>query len=301
MLAAVLAGMRHLGRAWSGERIVLVGAGAAGIGIARLLRLAMAEAGVAPDALDRSVVLVDSHGLVHSGRADLDAGKRALAMSTEALRAAGLPTEGTRPASLDAVVRAIRPTILIGTTGVAGTFTETVVRCLAEDVRPIALPLSNPTSLCEANPADILRWTDGRALVATGSPFPPVVLPSGTRDIAQANNVFVFPGLGLGAIVAEARAVTDGMLLAAARSLADTVTGERLAAGMLLPPIGDLRSIARRVAIAVATEARRAGTAGLPDDRDIAAEVDAATWWPTYVPYTRARPAPTERRRSRAG
>jgi malic enzyme len=260
----------------------------------------MAEAGVGPDALDRSVVLVDSRGLVHAGRMDLDAGKRSLAMSTEALHAAGLANEGTKPAGLEAVVGAIRPTILIGTTGVAGTFTEAVIRCLAEDVRPIALPLSNPTSLCEADPADILRWTDGRALVATGSPFPPVALASDTREIAQANNVFVFPGLGLGAIVAEARAVSDRMLLAAARALADAVTEERLAAGMLLPPIGDLRSIARRVAIAVATEARRAGVAGLPDDRDIAAEVDAATWWPTYVPYTRARPAPTERRRPRA-
>jgi malic enzyme len=301
VLAAALAGMRHLGRAWSGERIVLVGAGAAGIGIARLLRLAMAEALVAPAALERSVVLVDSRGLVHAGRMDLDDGKRSLAMSTEAARAAGLPDEGTRPASLGAVVRAVRPTILIGTTGVAGTFTEAVIRCLADDVRPIALPLSNPTSLCEADPADILRWTEGRALVATGSPFPPVALASGMREIAQANNVFVFPGLGLGAIVAEARAVTDGMLLAAARALAESVTDGRLAGDMLLPPIGDLRSIARRVAIAVVAEARRSGVAGLAEDRDIAAEVDAATWWPTYVPYTRSRPAPAERRRPRAG
>ena len=121
------------------------------------------------------------------------------------------------------------------------------------------------------------------------------------REVAQANNVFVFPGLGLGAIVAEVRAVTDGMLLAAARALAGTVTDDRLAGGTLLPPIADLRAIARKVAVAVATEARRAGVAGLPEDRDIGAEVRAATWWPTYVPYERARPASAERRQPWAG
>jgi malic enzyme len=183
----------------------------------------------------------------------------------------------------------------------AGTFTEGVIRGLAADVRPIVLPLSNPTSLSEAHPADILRWTEDRALVATGSPFPPVATPDGEREIAQANNVFVFPGLGLGAIVAEARKITDGMLLAAARTLAELVTDDRLAGGTLLPPIADLRPIARRVAIAVATEARRASVAGLSDDRDIDAEVTAATWWPTYVPYERARPHAAERRRPWTG
>jgi malic enzyme len=301
VLAAALAVMRHLGRTWADERIVLAGAGAAGIGIARLLRLAMGEAGVAPEAIDRSVVLVDSHGLVHAGRTDLDDAKRALAVPADSALAAGLIDAGSVAPSLEAVAAALRPTILIGTTGVAGTFTEAVIRGLASDVRPIALPLSNPTSLCEADPADILRWTNGRALVATGSPFSPVVTADGTREVAQANNVFVFPGLGLGAIVAEARAVTDGMLLAAARALAGAVTDDRLAGGTLLPPIADLRAIARKVAVAVATEARRAGVAGLPEDRDIGAEVRAATWWPTYVPYERARPVSAERRQPWAG
>jgi len=285
VLAAALAVMRHFGRTWADERIVLAGAGAAGIGIARLLRLAMAEAGVAPEAIDRSVVLVDSHGLVHAGRTDLDDAKRALAVPANAALAAGLVDAGSVAPSLEAVAAILRPTILIGTTGVAGTFTEGVIRGLASDVRPIALPLSNPTSLSEAHPADILRWTNGRALVATGSPFPPVVTADGTREVAQANNVFVFPGLGLGAIVAEVRAVTD----------------DRLAGDTLLPPIADLRAIARKVAVAVATEARRAGVAGLPEDRDIGAEVRAATWWPTYVPYERARPASAERRQPWAG
>jgi malic enzyme len=180
-------------------------------------------------------------------------------------------------------------------------FTEAVIGSLADDVRPIVLPLSNPTSLSEALPADVLRWTDGRALVATGSPFAPVPLPGETREVAQANNVFVFPGLGLGAIVAEARAVTDGMLLAAARTVAAAVSDARLAAGALLPPIGDLRAIARDVAIAVAEEARRAGVAGLGPERDLEVEVDTATWWPAYVPYTRARGHGPDRRRAAGG
>ena len=137
--------------------------------------------------------------------------------------------------------------------------------------------------------------------MATGSPFPPVSLPEGRREVAQANNVFVFPGLGLGAIVAEARAVTDGMLLAAARAVAAAVSDDRVAAGALLPPIANLRAIARDVAIAVAEEARQAGVAGLRAEADIVAEVDAAIWWPAYVPYSHAREPHLERRRRVAG
>ena len=301
VLAATLAGLRQVGRRWSDERIVIAGAGAAGIGIARLLRLAMAQAGVPAATIASSIVLVDSQGLVHDGRVDLGEPKRAVSLPAAIAADLGLIQDGPAEASLEAVAAAIRPTILVGATGVAGMFTEAVIRSLADDVRPIVLPLSNPTSLSEALPADVLRWTDGRALVATGSPFAPVPLPGETREVAQANNVFVFPGLGLGAIVAEARAVTDGMLLAAARTVAAAVSDARLAAGALLPPIGDLRAIARDVAIAVAEEARRAGVAGLGPERDLEVEVDAATWWPAYVPYTRARGHGPDRRRAVGG
>jgi malic enzyme len=302
VLAASLAGLRHLGRSWTTERIVIAGAGAAGVGIARLLRLAMTEAGVDEDAVHRSVILVDSHGLVHDGRTDIGEAKLGVALPAAEAERLGLTDDGSRHASLEAVVTKVRPTILIGVTAVAGTFTEAIVRATADaPVRPIILPLSNPTANTEATPADILRWTDGRALVATGSPFPTVILPTGRREIAQANNVFVFPGLGLGAMVAEARAITDGMLLAAGRALAGAVTEDRLVAGELLPSISALRAISRWVAIAVATEARHAGVAGLSDESDIPTEVDAATWWPAYVPYTRARSADAERRRHLGG
>src|SRR5664279_355323 len=301
VLSAILAGLGHLGRRWEDERIVIAGAGAAGIGIARLLRLAMARAGLSAGAIARSLVLVDSHGLVHDGRVDLEEPKRAVSLPTAVADDLGLIQDGRVVVSLEEVAAAIRPTILVGTTAVAGAFTEAVIRSLAADQRPIVLPLSNPTALSEATPANVLGWTDGRALVATGSPFPPVSLPEGRREVAQANNVFVFPGLGLGAIVAEARAVTDGMLLAAARAVAAAVSDDRVAAGALLPPIANLRAIARDVAIAVAEEARQAGVAGLRAEADIVAEVDAAIWWPAYVPYSHAREPHLERRPRVAG
>jgi malic enzyme len=273
VLAGVLAGLRVTGRSLADTRVVLAGAGAAGIGIARLLRLA----GVATTAL------VDSKGLCHAGRSDLDPSKSKLSAAA---------VEGSTP-DLIGTIRQVRPTVLVGTTGMGGTFDQAVLDAMVEglhpDERPIVLPLSNPTSVVEATPADVLAWTDGRALVATGSPFEPVALPDGrTVEIGQANNVFVFPGVGLGAIVAEAATVTDRMFLLAGETLAAAVTDERLASGALYPPVSALRDVSHRIAVAVAREAGRV------DDAEAA--VDAAMWWPAYVPYVPARPV--ERRRS---
>ncbi len=144
------------------------------------------------------------------------------------------------------------------------------------------MPLSNPTVLAEARPVDIAAWSGGRAITATGSPFPPV----DGREIGQANNVFIFPGLGQGAIVSGARRISDGMVVAAARALADSVDAGRLAGGALYPPVANLRSVARSVALAVAREAISAGLAD-PNDR-LEADIDDAMWWPDYVPYIRA-------------
>jgi malic enzyme len=160
------------------------------------------------------------------------------------------------------------------------------------------MPLSNPTSAAEATPADVLAWTDGRAIVASGSPFDDVDLGDGRRRvIGQANNVFVFPGIGLGAIVAESRAVTDRMFLLAARELAASVTDERLAVDALYPPVHALRAVSRRISIVVAAEAAAAGLSAAADRGlfDPEAAVDAAMWWPDYVPYVPARTV--ERRR----
>jgi malic enzyme len=157
------------------------------------------------------------------------------------------------------------------------------------------LPLSNPTSLAEATPVDVLRWSDGRALVATGSPFEAVDVDGVPRDVGQANNVFIFPGLGLGAIAAEARAITPRMFLLAAQTLAAAVTDDRLAGGAIYPPVDELRNVSRAIAIAVAGEAVATGLAGIDPATDIEVLIDAATWWPAYVPYSPSRPV--ERRR----
>jgi malic enzyme len=297
VLGGLIAAMRLTGERLIDQRVVIAGAGAAGIGIASLIRLAMVEDGAAERSAADAVVVLDSRGLVHAGRTDLDADKRPVARSLEALAVDGLADEpGGRPPGLLEVVRAIRPSILLGATGMPGTFDQPVIEAIVErlgDRRPIVMPLSNPTTACEAPPADILRWSDGRALVATGSPFAAIELAGRRHEIGQANNVFVFPGLGLGAIVAEAQSMPDRLFLVAARTLATQVTDERLATGALYPPVDALRPVTRAIARAVAAEARAAGLSGVADGVDLDAEIDVAMWWPDYVPYL-----PAEDRRS---
>jgi malic enzyme len=295
VVAGVLAALRAQRASIADVRVLLVGAGAAGIGIARLLSEAMRNAGLSREAVRRAIVLVDSHGLVHAGRPDLDATKLEFAISAETLRDDGLADvvngSGTGFDDLTAIVRAVRPTVLVGTTATAGTFGESAVRAMAAGVRrPVIMPLSNPTSKAEATPADIIRWTDGRAIVATGSPFGSVDHGGVRHEVGQANNVYVFPGLGLGTIVSESRQVSDGMLLRAAHTLANHVSEERLTAGALYPAIHDLRRVSRAIAIEVAREAVRSGLAQSEarTDEELAASVEAAMWWPQYVPYRRA-------------
>ncbi len=289
VVTGVISALRALGLAAADARIVLVGAGAAGTGIARLLRMLFLEEGVAPEVIRGAIVAVDSRGLVHAGRDDLDLTKQEVAVAA---------VDGPTPDLLE-TVRRVRPTILVGTTGVAGTFSEAVIRAMAAGTpRPVVMPLSNPTSVAEATPADILEWTDGKALVATGSPFEPVERFGLRHDIGQANNVFIFPGLGLGAIVAESHAITDRMFLLAARTLADSVTPERRETGALYPPVASLRAVSRSIALAVAREALDSGLAGIPSatEGELEAIVDDAMWWPAYVPYERSHPG--ERRRA---
>ena len=279
VLAGVLSGLRLLGQPLGAQRILLVGAGAAGIGIARLLKAAMIDAGMAAAEAESALALVDSHGLVHAERPDLDETKRPIAMPRATSDALGLRPGG----DLLETVQRYRPGILVGITGVPGTFSREVIRAMASACdRPIIMPLSNPTAIAEARPADLMDWTDGRAIIATGSPFRSVA----GREIGQANNVFVFPGLGLGAIVAEASRISDAMVLVAARTLADAVTADRLAAGALYPPIPALRAVSRSIALAVAREAVTSGLA--PENESLEADLDAAMWWPAYVPYRRA-------------
>jgi len=286
VLAGILAAMRLLGDRLVDQRVVIAGAGAAGIGIARLLRMALLADGASPEAARDAVAVVDTGGLVHDGRSDLDVDKRGVARQVRRLAADGFALEDDRSPSLVEVVRVLRPTILLGATGMPGTFNEPLIAALADGTpRPVVMPLSNPTSSSEAIPAEVLRWSGGRALVATGSPFPVVEIEGQRHEIGQANNVFVFPGLGLGAIVSEAPSMPDELFLVAARTLADQVSSERLASGALYPPVEELRPVTRAVALAVAEAAVEAGLAGIAPRTNVAAEIDAAMWWPDYVPY----------------
>jgi malic enzyme len=286
VVAGILAGLRHIGESLHGQRVVFLGAGAAATGITRLVRAALMEAGVDEAEIRRSLILLDSKGLLGQERPGLDADKREFALSEVELATLGLEAG----ADLLTVVRAVRPTILIGTTATPNTFTEPVLRAMAETCpRPIVFPLSNPTSRCEATPAQVLEWTDGRALVATGSPFEPVVVDGQARRIGQANNAFIFPGVGLAAIVAGARQVGDAQFLVAAHTLAGLVSDAGLAEGALYPPIGDLRAVSREIAVAVVQSfgtvdgvALRAGEQGRADAE---AAVDGSIWWPEYPPY----------------
>jgi len=287
VLGGILAAMRLLGARLVDQRIVVAGAGAAGIGIARLLRMALLAEGASADDARVAIAVVDSRGLVHDGRTDVDGDKVEVARPARRLPVDGFGLEiADAPPGLHEVVRVLRPTILLGVTGTPGTFDEAVISTMARGVpRPIVMPLSNPTTSSEARPSDVIRWSEGRAIVATGSPFSPVELGGRRHEIGQANNVFVFPGMGLGAIVSEARVITDELFLVAARTLADQVSAERLAGGSIYPAVEDLRPVSRAVGLAVAERAVSAGLAGISPETDLSAVIDAAMWWPDYVPY----------------
>ena len=281
VVAGVMAAARLQGRPLREQRALVLGAGAAGVGVALMLRAAFARAGLGGDDLTRAVAVLDLPGLVVDEGEATPSFRRAVAWPPALAAAVGLAPGPVR--GLEDAVRALHPTVMVGATGAPGSFTEGAVRAMAAHcARPVILPLSNPTSYSEARPADLLAWTDGRALVATGSPFAAVEGPEGLLRIAQANNAFVFPGLGLGVLVAEAREVTDGMLLAAADRLADETLRRCGREGVLFPTMDALRAVTARVAEAVVVEARECGMGRAIADADVGAAVRAAMWEPVY-------------------
>jgi len=284
ILAGILAACRVTGTKLADQRVLLVGSGAAGVGIARLLHHELEEVGVTGDNLFRSICLLDTAGLVADYRAEMDEHKRSLAWPAELAAGYGL----TGSSGLVDVLEAVKPTVMIGTTGEPGVFDESIITTMAAHVdRPVVMALSNPTVKTEAIPADVFRWTDGRALMVTGSPFDPVDYKGTKLRVSQGNNVYVFPGVGLGAIVSGARQVTDGMLAAAAHELAGMARDEDIARGMLYPPLGDLRAITRVIARAVATEACRSGVAEAMTCEEIDDALDHEIWdldYPTLRP-----------------
>jgi malic enzyme len=290
VLAGILAAVRAIGGSLAEQRFVFLGAGAAGTGIARTVRAAMLARGVDAATIRRSIVTADTRGLVFAARDNLDDDKREFALGAAELAYYGLGemAAGDR-LSLEGIVAAVKPTVLIGTSGVPGAFTEAAIREMAAHVeRPVVFPLSNPTAKTEAVPADILAWTGGQALIATGSPFEPIVIHGKTHIVGQANNVFIFPGMGLGAIVAEAREITDEMFLLAAETLAAMVSEERLAEGALYPSVSELREVSRQIAAKVVCQSRDCGVGRLYRDGEVMEAVDSAIWFPAYLPYNPA-------------
>jgi malate dehydrogenase (oxaloacetate-decarboxylating) len=267
-VGALTAATRITGVRWRDQRIVILGAGSAAIGVADMIRDAILRDGGDPRG---GLLLVDIRGLVAEGRHDLTAEQ-----SVHAAPPGAVPGDGGLP-DLAAVVRHVHPTALIGLSSAAGAFGEEIMREMAARVeRPVVMPLSNPTRRSEAAPADIVRWTGGAALVATGSPFPPVELDGRRINVPQCNNVFVFPGVGQGVVASGASRVSDPMLGAAARALGD-VTSQQL-----LPPVGDLRSVAAKVACAVGVAAVESGVAPELSGEAIERRVAAGQWWPAY-------------------
>ncbi len=282
-LAGILTGLRLTGKTLREQRFLMAGSGAAGVGIGRLVRTAMLDAGLTEAEARQRQVFIDSGGLVWEGRADLETHKREVALRKDELALAGLPTPP--PATLEAIIRAVRPTILIGTTGQPGDFTPAALRAMADHCqRPIIFPMSNPTSKAECTPAEALQHSDGRALVATGSPFDPVLFNGRKHVIGQCNNAFVFPGVGLGALICEARRVTDSMFLAAAQALAEFTTAHPAGENCLYPSLQQLRTVSRLIALKVAQTARSEQLGQNLDDAALQAAIDKLFWTPDYAP-----------------
>jgi len=286
-LACLMSACRLTGTSLRDNRILIYGAGAAGLGIARQLRSALSAEGLEGIELQRAILVMDSGGIVSERRERLDDYKRELAWPAAAVDALALDAEDA--ASLLRVVSSYRPSVLIGASGQGGAFDKAIVQKMAEiNETPVILPLSNPTSISEAVPEDLFRWTDNRALVATGSPFDDVEVRGGPRRVGQANNVFIFPGLGLGTIVSGASYVTDAMISAAAAALANSLDDDERAERCLVPKVARLWDVCGQVALAVAVQAVREGVAPACDEAAMRERIETFRWRPAYPSFVAA-------------
>ena len=283
-LGAILGAIKVTGKSLKDQQIVMFGAGSAATGVADGLRAAMTEEGLTEEQARSQFWLVNSKGVLHSGRKDLAPEQMAYAQPES--RVADWPRTSNGRVGLADVIGKINATILIGLSTVAGAFSEAIIREMARKVeRPIIFPLSNPTSKSEATPEDLIRWTDGRALVATGSPFAPVNYEGRKIPIAQCNNIYIFPAVGLGVVASGARRVTDSMMLAAARTLAGNSSALEDPSASLLPPLTHLRRVAAEIAVAVGVAAQKDAVAAPVTEDELHRQVMATQWTPDYPSY----------------
>jgi malate dehydrogenase (oxaloacetate-decarboxylating) len=268
------------------QRVAILGAGSAGCGIAALLLRAMIDEGLPEAEAKRRFHAIDRYGLLVDDMPDIRPAQLPFVQARADL--ANWQLDNPNAIGLVDVARNAHPTVLIGVSGQPGAFSEVAVRTMAQHTqRPVLFPLSNPTSRAEATPEDLMRWTDGRALIGTGSPFPPVSWNGRQVPIAQTNNSYIFPGVGLGILAVGARRVTDSMFTAAARSLAALSPARHDPHAPLLPPVDELRNVAVAVATAVARQAQDDGVADRCSDAELTARIAAQIWEPVYRPYRR--------------
>jgi len=279
-VGTLLAACKVKGQRLSDQTVAFVGAGSAGCGIAEQIIAAMQLEGLSEAKARSQVYLLNSKGLLTDRQPDLYDFQQRLAHSSEALAQWNFSAHWP---SLHEVVSNAKPTVLIGVSGKAGLFTQQIVETMhAHCAQPIIMPLSNPTSQIEAHPRDILQWTDGQALVATGSPFLPIELFGKTFPIAQCNNSYIFPGIGLGAIASKATRITDGMLMASAQALAESA-----GAGQMLPPLREVQAVSKRIAFAVGMAAQRDSVAPPQPEEALLAAIEQHFWQPVYRHYAR--------------
>jgi len=282
----LLAAVNVTGVPLTEQRIAVMGAGSAGCGIASLIRKAMTDAGLSDSEAGKRFFMVDRDGLLVDGMDGIASFQQPFLQDKAAIADWKLD-HPDRVALLD-VVRNAKPTVLIGVSGQAGVFSEPVVRAMAEiNKRPVIFPLSNPTSRAEATPDDLQAWTDGRAVIGTGSPFPPIERNGAKFKVDQTNNSYIFPGVGLGAIAVKASRVSDQMFMAAAKALAAASPARDDPTKSLLPPVTSLREVSITVALAVALQAHREGLTQGVDTDQIDGLIRNKVWMPHYVPYNR--------------
>lgn len=283
-LAAMLTASRVKGKPLGEERILIVGFGQAGVGTAQAVAEALKKQGLSQEEARRVIWPVDVQGLLLQDDPSLEPWQRPFARSRDEV--AGWKLKDPNRISLEDVVSNASPTVLVGVTAQPGLFSRKLLQRVAQgEARPVILALSNPTNKCECTPEDALAATQGKALVATGSPFPPVATDQGQVEISQCNNLYIFPGVGLGALVARAPRITNEMFLAASEALSGMVTADESAKGMLLPPLTSVREAAYQVALAVARQARDQGLGRLLDDEELARLIREAQWEPSFVTY----------------
>jgi malate dehydrogenase (oxaloacetate-decarboxylating) len=285
VLGAALGAVKVAGKSLNDQQIVMLGAGSTGIGVSDGLRAAMKGEGLSEEEARSRFWLIDKDGLLHSGRKDLSSEQRVYAQPEANI--AGWPRTSNGQVGLADVIGKINATTLIGLSTVGGAFSEPIVREMARKVdRPIIFPLSNPTSKSEATAEDLIRWTDGRALVASGSPFAPVNHNGRKITIAQCNNVHIFPAMGLALVASGASRVSDAMMQAAARALAANSPALKDPAASLLSSLKDSRRVARDIAFAVGMEAQKEGLAPKTSEDELRQRVLKAQWTPTYPDFS---------------